>query len=297
MQKLLLILLTVLWFVLGTWWFTTSSCSSCSTAATPAANTAKAISENPWAFADSAWQYQSAGNLRFAHSGNVAVTSAAVNTALDTVVAHGKQYAPGKKIIITGYYNTTEKNGSNFENLGIARAEAVKALLTERGYNAALISTVGIADQNNQYTLTPDTLYGGATINFVANSLPPPPEPVVTPAPVNDSLAYTVYFSTAQADKNVESGLRRFLAKANAYMKTHSGKQLLVTGHTDNQGEPAKNQALSEERAEYIKSLLVKNGVPTASVTTAGKGLTQPIANNKSLKGMAKNRRVEITVQ
>ncbi len=292
MQKLLLILLTVLWFVLGTWWFTSSSCSSCSTAATPAVSTPAAITETPWAFADSAWQYQSAGNLRFAHSGSVAVTSNLVNTALDTVVAHGQQYAPGKKIVVTGYYNTAEKNTSSFENLGIARAEAVKALLTGRGYNAALISTVGIADQSNQYTLTADTLYGGAAIAFAGNTVAPAPQ-----ASANDSLAYTVYFLTGQADKNVEEGLRRFLTKANAYMKMHTGKQLLVTGHTDNQGDAAKNQTLSENRALYVKSLLVKNGVPDAGIATAGKGQNQPVADNSTKTGMAKNRRAEITVQ
>jgi OOP family OmpA-OmpF porin len=289
MQKMLLILLTVLWFVLGTWWFTTSSCSSCSTAATPAVNTPSAITETPWAFADSGWQYRSAGNLRFAHSGSVAVTNAVVNTALDTVVAHGQKYNPGKKITVTGFYNTAEKNSSSYENLGIARAEAVKALLTGRGYDAALINTIGIADQANQYQLTADTLYGGAEIAFNADITPPPP--------VNDSLSYTVYFSTGEAGKNLEDGLRKFLAKANAYMATHPGKQLLVTGHTDDKGDPAKNITLSANRAAFIKSLLVKNGVPDAGVTTEGKGQTEPIADNSTDAGKAKNRRVEIKVQ
>jgi OmpA-OmpF porin, OOP family len=293
MQKLLLALLTVLWFVLGTWWFTNSSCSSCNTTAASVSTTASAISSPSWPFTDSNWSYQSAAHLRFANSGSVPVVSAAVNTALDTVTAHGKQYAPGKKIIVTGFYKTAEKNTSSFENLGFARAEAVKALLTAKGYDAKLISTASIADDANRYTLTADTLYGGATIDFAANAI----APVVAQAPANDSLGYTVYFSTGQADKNVEDGLRKFLAKANAYMKTHPGKQLLVTGHTDNQGDAAKNQTLSENRAVYVKGLLVKNGVPNTGVTTAGKGQTDPIADNNTTAGMAKNRRVQITVQ
>jgi OmpA-OmpF porin, OOP family len=296
MQKLLLILLTILWFALGSWWFAKSDCSSCNTAASAAAATAVTstapVKETNWSFADSGWKYSVPANLRFGNAASVPVTSELVNTALDTVVYHAKSFNPGRKIIVTGYYRTTENNTSSFENLGIARAEAVKSLLVNRGYDAALISTVGIPDDANRYTLTPDTLYGGAEIGFAANL----PEPVV-PAVVNDSLSYTVYFATGQAGKEVEEGLRRFLAKANAYMQAHPGKQLMVTGHTDNKGDAEKNKTLSAGRADYVKSLLVKNGVPANTVATEGKGQDAPIADNATETGRAKNRRVEVTVQ
>jgi OOP family OmpA-OmpF porin len=71
---------------------------------------------------------------------------------------------------------------------------------------------------------------------------------------------------------------------------------IIAIGHTDNIGSKAYNQKLSVRRAEAVKAYLVSKGIEPNRIYTEGKGLTQPIADNRTAEGRAKNRRVEIEV-
>jgi OOP family OmpA-OmpF porin len=71
---------------------------------------------------------------------------------------------------------------------------------------------------------------------------------------------------------------------------------VIAVGHTDSIGTDAYNQRLSIRRAEAVKSYLVSKGVEKNRVYTEGKGEKQPVADNKTAEGRAKNRRVEIEV-
>ena len=67
-----------------------------------------------------------------------------------------------------------------------------------------------------------------------------------------------------------------------------------IIGHTDSDGEDAANLKLSQERAEAVKQILIKQyGVEADKLTTEGRGETQPIADNGNAEGKAQNRRVE----
>ncbi|RTL59269.1 MAG: OmpA family protein [Sphingobacteriales bacterium] len=77
----------------------------------------------------------------------------------------------------------------------------------------------------------------------------------------------------------------------------HPELKLDIGGHTDNTGDATKNQALSQNRAKAVLDYLVKKGVAAARVTSAGYGQDQPVADNKTAAGRAKNRRVEIKVR
>ena len=69
-----------------------------------------------------------------------------------------------------------------------------------------------------------------------------------------------------------------------------------VTGHTDNVGKPASNQALSQRRADNIKAMLVGKGIDESRIRAIGRGDKEPIASNQTKEGRAKNRRIEITI-
>ena len=71
---------------------------------------------------------------------------------------------------------------------------------------------------------------------------------------------------------------------------------IIAVGHTDSVGSDAYNQKLSVRRSEAVKAYLVSKGIEKNRVYTEGKGEKQPVADNKTKEGRAKNRRVEIEV-
>ena len=71
-------------------------------------------------------------------------------------------------------------------------------------------------------------------------------------------------------------------------------EKVKIVGHTDSDGEDAANLKLSQQRAEAVKTILVKEyGIDESKLSTEGRGETQPIADNRSAEGKAQNRRVE----
>jgi len=72
--------------------------------------------------------------------------------------------------------------------------------------------------------------------------------------------------------------------------------KLGIHGHTDNVGKPDKNKVLSENRAAAVKKYLVTKGVDESRITSVGHGQDEPVADNKTAGGRAKNRRVELKI-
>ena len=71
---------------------------------------------------------------------------------------------------------------------------------------------------------------------------------------------------------------------------------VIAVGHTHSTGPAGYNQKLSVRRAEAVKAYLVSKGIESNRIYTEGKGLTQPVADNSTREGRAKNRRVEVEV-
>jgi OmpA-OmpF porin, OOP family len=86
------------------------------------------------------------------------------------------------------------------------------------------------------------------------------------------------------------------LDKVSAMIKRHSEFDLVIEGHTDSQGDPAKNRDLSQRRAEAVMKYITNKGVPASQMTAKGFGDTVPVADNATPAGRAKNRRVEFKV-
>ncbi|MBP7957872.1 MAG: OmpA family protein [Ottowia sp.] len=71
---------------------------------------------------------------------------------------------------------------------------------------------------------------------------------------------------------------------------------IIAVGHTDSVGSDAYNQKLSVRRAEAVKAYLISKGIERNRIYTEGKGEKQPVADNRTAEGRAKNRRVEVEV-
>lgn len=104
----------------------------------------------------------------------------------------------------------------------------------------------------------------------------------------------TVYinFDTAKSDIKPEA---QGIIKAIAMMlKTNSELKLSVEGHTDNVGDAKSNKTLSEARARAVMSAVIMQDIDPKRLGAAGFGMEQPVADNRTEEGRAKNRRVEL---
>jgi OOP family OmpA-OmpF porin len=86
------------------------------------------------------------------------------------------------------------------------------------------------------------------------------------------------------------------LDELNQQLKGRTQDMLLTVGHTDSVGSDAYNDRLSLARAQAVKAYLVSVGIAADRIKVEGKGERDPIADNKTAAGRAKNRRVEIRV-
>ena len=126
------------------------------------------------------------------------------------------------------------------------------------------------------------------------------PAPVVVAAPAPAPVAEKVSFASEALFDFDQSTLKpQGKAALDQLLGQLTGMDLEVivtVGHTDAVGSDAYNQKLSQRRAEAVKAYLVAQGVETNRVYTEGKGETQPVADNTTAAGRAKNRRVTVEV-
>ncbi len=80
------------------------------------------------------------------------------------------------------------------------------------------------------------------------------------------------------------------------FMVENPASKITIIGHTDNVGKKKPNQILSEARSKALESRLIQNGIEKERITTSGKGMSEPIASNKTSAGKALNRRIEIKI-
>ena len=124
----------------------------------------------------------------------------------------------------------------------------------------------------------------------------PAPAPAPAPVPTSEKVSYS-----ADAFFDFDKAVLKPAGKASlddlvGKLKDINLEVIIAVGHTDSVGTDAYNQKLSVRRAEAVKAYLQSKGVDAKRVYTEGKGEKQPVADNKTAAGRAKNRRVEIEV-
>ena len=125
---------------------------------------------------------------------------------------------------------------------------------------------------------------------------PPAPPPPAAPKPVSEkvTMAADAHFDFDKAVLKPEGKAK--LDDLMGKLKAVNLEVVIVIGHTDSIGSDAYNKKLSLRRAAAVKAYLVSKGIEANRIYTEGKGESQPIADNKTKEGRAKNRRVEIEV-
>ena len=107
-----------------------------------------------------------------------------------------------------------------------------------------------------------------------------------------DKLKKGIQFKSGSA--KLTAGGNKTLNKVVKLLKQLPNVNLEIQGHTDDVGKPEKNQKMSEQRAQAVVKYLVKKGIAADRLRAVGYGPDKPIADNKTKKGRALNRRVEL---
>lgn len=111
----------------------------------------------------------------------------------------------------------------------------------------------------------------------------------------NSSL--TLYFDRDAKISALSTDQQQFLDDLVIYLANEPTAIVKSIGHTDNQGEYVRNKYISRKRAEFVRDYLVQNGISEKQIWVFYEGPDEPIADNETREGRAKNRRVEVILK
>jgi OmpA-OmpF porin, OOP family len=244
------------------------------------------------------FNYNCHDNFRFLLNGfnNIQPVNDSINTGIDQLKAYFDKNL-NQKLVITGYALTTEKNTSAYPNLGVARANDVKNYFVSKGIAANRFETLG--ELRDAWKIEKDTVLG--PVNFqikqseqVADNKGEDWEALKTKINANPLV---LYFNTNQTEINLTEEERQKIADLSKYLDNVADAKISCVGHTDNIGKREINVKLGQGRADFAKDYLSKNGIAGAKIESSSKGPDEPISDNTSPEGKAKNRRTVINLK
>jgi OOP family OmpA-OmpF porin len=223
--------------------------------------------------------------------------------------AKASPHFTGNRLVAVTNPNPSERTLNAKAGLGLeykfSEALALRAEVERYRVNDAVGNRgdVDLASVNLVYKLgrpaarpvlaTPLAAAAAAPLPRVIDTPPPPPP---APAPVSEKVSFAAEslfdFDQALVKADGKTALDGLLAKLQAM----STEAIVTVGHTDSTGSDVYNQKLSLRRAEAIRAYLVSKGVEASRVFVEGKGESQPVADNGTAEGRAKNRRVSVEV-
>jgi outer membrane protein OmpA-like peptidoglycan-associated protein len=183
---------------------------------------------------------------------------------------------------ITGLYSLEETNNTSFENLGLARANEIKALLSPPLPEDRLVLQAKTTNEK----LDPSQLFAGVDFRNFRRS-----------TAIDESIPdrTVIRFPFNSSEGLIDAEIEAYLDKV-AQRVTTSGERVRLTGHTDNIGSTSANIKMGKQRAEIIKNYLLRKGVPNEKIITLSQGEDTPVATNETEAGRAQNRRTELQI-
>jgi type IX secretion system PorP/SprF family membrane protein len=106
----------------------------------------------------------------------------------------------------------------------------------------------------------------------------------------------TLHFNFQFNSSELDEESTRYLDELTDALRENEDLKIKLSGHTDNIGSAKFNQRLSLHRANTIKEYLISKGIDGERIDTEGKGMSEPLNDNKTEENRAKNRRVELTI-
>ncbi len=301
-SSLFWLLLLIAWIILGVFLCKKYLCGASATTPIGAVDEKKV--EKPastlaalgaWAFSDGSLKHKGNDHIRFDRSGFTHLTPLAEITSngLQNTANYLKDNS-NRSLLITGYYHKEEKNTSIQPNLGLARANDIKNKLVSLGAPSKQLSLAGKLLPANWFD--GDILRKGIDFNFSEFTASNDRLDEIKGRLLGKPL--TLYFGTNEDNINLSSQQRTDFADLIYYLDNVDKAQLHIGGHTDNKGKKSYNYKLSQERAEFVKGYLQKNGgISINRMQVKGFGPDKPVDSNSTDEGRANNRRVEVVLK
>ncbi len=108
------------------------------------------------------------------------------------------------------------------------------------------------------------------------------------------NMPSNITFEVNKSD--VKPSFAEVLYSVSLVLKEYKSTMIEVAGHTDSTGSDSYNQMLSQQRAQAVSSVLIRDGVEAVRIDTVGYGESRPVASNSTPSGRQLNRRVELTL-
>ncbi len=298
MKKLLYLLVIILTIAVGCWLYNKYCCNCCSNECEGKKSELADSHRNGFALNfDNELNLKSDYNINFLKNGFDYLSP--IHATLDGQFVELKGYFDknsGKRILkITGHCTADEKNTSMFPNLGFARANNIKNYLVAKGMSVQSIEIDGIV--KDKLSLNGDTILGPLDFSISKVDENTSSEDYNALKDKINANPLTLYFETGQSEISLTDEQRRIVASIVRYLDKVSSSKAIVVGHTDNAGDRQANINLGKQRADFVKEILQKNGINTIQLLSDSKGPDQPIAENSTAEGKAKNRRVTVNIQ
>ena len=299
MTNLLGIVITILAGI----YFYITCCSSCGTVTVEdkpnqvmAPKSEPEPTSYPFSLKDGDFAYETSDNFNFNLSSSNYLTplsskiEAGVNTELKNYLSSNND----KVINVTGYYKSDEINETAYPNLGLARANSVKNYLVSQEIPSSKINISG--ELKDDFIPKDKVLMGPIELSLNEVSANAEAEIKALYDKIEED-PLVLYFNTAEASISLSSEQRQKVADIARYLDKVPDAQSEIIGYTDSEGKVSTNLRLGQERADFAKAYLVKNGIPEGRISTTSKGKQNPIASNDTEEGRAKNRRTVISIK
>lgn len=221
-----------------------------------------------------------------------------VNKDIDTGIEKLKLYFeknPNGRVIITGYALTREKNTSAFPSLGYARANEVKNYFITKGVAPNRFEIKG--KLSDEWNTNKTTLLGPIKYTITNNQITAKAQDWKAKKEDINANPLIFYFNPNQSEITLNEQERQRISDLTQYLDNVPDAIINCIGYTDNTGDSYINIKLGQDRADFAKNYLIKNGINPSKIQTLSKGSDEPIADNLTPEGKAKNRRTVINLK
>lgn len=267
-----------LWFCFAIYWYVckmkNNCCFFCETALT-----ALTIADYDTTF------LTTDNHIQYEHSNNLPVIQKDVKKAL-ILAAYYLRTHPYRTLTITGYYDKSESNPTDFDNLGLARADTIRQLLLDVEVPTDQLVITSIEKDDAKFYR--NYIVKGNDFAFQKKVVV---SKKIEQQLLNDTMR--IHFNSGvQGDFLFNSKTHAYIDNVAIYLAQEPTATIVIIGHTDKVGSPAKNLQLGKQRAESIKKYLTRLSIKDKQIQTNSEGEDKPVQIGKP----AENRRVELIV-